>query len=397
MEFGTREILIILGVVVIFGILLDGFRRVRRSRSGSLRLGRRKQAIFDDEDINDLPAELPTGEVRVKRRDERSVEQVSDSIKRYRERSAEKQTSAYRERNGGDHNVVPFQAEPAGDEDISVRPNAEERDLPPVEPALPEEGEAAADAGQPPEEPEVRAALDEFAVEDEETLGDPEPEQPAAKPEPPIEEDDGRKEPTFAVPPEEEAPAPVDKPFRVEDDERGGSRRRPFWEESESAAPARASKPETGQSPAASPDLSDVIILHVMAKKDQMIQGRELLEALLANHLRFGSMQIFHRHENRDGSGAVLFSLANSLNPGTFDLAAMEEFETPGVTLFMPLENLANPLDTYEELIKTAQSLAKSLNAVLQDETRSVLTRQTIEHYRQQIIEYTRRSFTLTN
>ena len=145
------------------------------------------------------------------------------------------------------------------------------------------------------------------------------------------------------------------------------------------------------------PNPAEIIILHVMAKPGHVMPGPELLESLLENHLRFGSMNIFHRHEQHDGTGQVLFSLANSLNPGTFDLANMDAFETPGVTLIMPLEGLVKPLDTYRELVRTARAIARTMGAVVQDDTRSVLTNQTIEHYRQQIIEYTRRSFTLTN
>ena len=141
----------------------------------------------------------------------------------------------------------------------------------------------------------------------------------------------------------------------------------------------------------------EVIVLHVMAKKDSHFQGSQLLEALLANGLRYGDMRIFHRHESEEGAGPVHFSLANSVKPGIFDLSSMDTFTTPGVTLFMPLEGLNNPLDCFSQLIKTSQALAKTLNGELKDETRSALTKQTIEHYRQQIIEYTRRSFTLSH
>ncbi len=137
--------------------------------------------------------------------------------------------------------------------------------------------------------------------------------------------------------------------------------------------------------------------MHVMARKGGHFEGTALLNALLENGLRFGSMEIFHRHEDADGSGPVLFSLANSLKPGTFDLSAMEEFSTPGVTLFMPLQGLQRPLDTFSLMLETARALSKRLDGELKDETRSALTRQTIEHYRQQIIEFTRRSFTLTS
>ena len=38
MEFGLREVLILVGLVVIAGILADGYRRMRKSKLGELEL-----------------------------------------------------------------------------------------------------------------------------------------------------------------------------------------------------------------------------------------------------------------------------------------------------------------------------------------------------------------------
>ena len=43
------------------------------------------------------------------------------------------------------------------------------------------------------------------------------------------------------------------------------------------------------------------------------------------------------RHEGAQGKGALQFSIANLVKPGTFDLAAIKTFYTPGITLFMQL------------------------------------------------------------
>lgn len=80
-----------------------------------------------------------------------------------------------------------------------------------------------------------------------------------------------------------------------------------------------------------------------------------------------------------------------------FDLNTMDQFTTPGVTFIMRLDGLDRPLESFETLISTAVSMCRKLEGELKDDTRSAFTKQTVEHYRQRIIDFTRRSFTLTN
>lgn len=382
MEFGTREILIVLGIVIILGILLDGLRRVRHARTGTLKVSRRRQSIFDDESIDDLGGDLPIGNVRVKSRDEESAGKVSDNIRRYRESNAEKYTSAYREKTG-------FRAEPPRST-TPVPPGPPVEDVPAQEtdgPFYPEGEDDAPGYGATGEADfgyDQRQALDDFAVDEDDRN----------------EYGNGARGDSRWVVSRDETELPLSKPFHLEPPEREQQPRReerkPFWEDS-SQKPAEPPPPKEARGEEADSQPVEVIVLHVMAKKGTQFEGTPLLDALLANGLRYGDMGIFHRHETDDGSGPVHFSLANSVNPGTFDLAAMDTFRTRGVTLFMPLDGLKNPLDCYAQLVKTAQVLARTLDGELKDETRSVLTKQTIEHYRQQIIEYTRRSFTLSH
>jgi len=492
MEFGTREILILLGIVILLGILLDGIRRVRQARNGSLRVARRKPAIFDDESYDDLPGELPTGEVRVTKRDEQSVEQVSDNIRKYRERNTDKCTSIFLDagKNANtvfhDQNGDSVSVEPSLPADIQVATNQLPADDDTTFGSAPEEGidaetaitdsdldhqadqyidtsaehsetdfsvsAGSATGGSKIEssaslehdrdqsgidngrevgaDQDIKVSLDEFSVEED---------TENAFAEEQIHQE--RKEPTWdMVEPEQTQPVGEGKsaPFVVEPDPeklRAKPGRKPFWESSEPgtsvtnreasnpetpdfadstaempsqvAQPPRAQREETSTGKSANKDISDqsssrpdelqVVVMHIMAKKDNLFDGNRLLESLLANGLRFGDMGIFHRHQYEDGSGPVHFSVANSVKPGTFNLEAMDDFTTPGITMFMNLEGLSNALDSYAVMIKAAQAIAKALQGELKDENRSALTKQTIEHYRQQIIEYTRRSFTLSS
>jgi hypothetical protein len=91
------------------------------------------------------------------------------------------------------------------------------------------------------------------------------------------------------------------------------------------------------------------------------------------------------------GAGPVLGAGGALGWAGTFDLAAMEEMETPGVTLFMQLPGPEQPLDAFEDMLAVARDLAAEMGADLKDEQHSVMTPQTIEHCRQRIREFTRR------
>lgn len=139
----------------------------------------------------------------------------------------------------------------------------------------------------------------------------------------------------------------------------------------------------------AGPD--DVIVINVMAPKNSRFNGQILMDVLVQCDMRFGDMDIFHRHEQPDGEGSVLFSMVNMIKPGTFSLSDMQSFETPGVSLFMTLPIESDPIVAFNKMATTAHELQKALGAELKDENRSVLTLQTLEHCRQRICEHQRK------
>lgn len=135
----------------------------------------------------------------------------------------------------------------------------------------------------------------------------------------------------------------------------------------------------------------EVLIINVMAVRGENFRGDELLDILLKCGMRFGDMDIFHRYSDSKGDGALLFSMANMVKPGTFDLDAMDEFDTPGVSLFMTLPLKADSMQSFELMADTARTIAETLGGELKDEQRSVMTRQTIEHCRERIRDFERR------
>jgi len=137
---------------------------------------------------------------------------------------------------------------------------------------------------------------------------------------------------------------------------------------------------------------SQVIILSVVMPANQQMFGAALLPSLLTLGLKYGEMNIFHRHEDSAGNGKVTFSLANIMNPGSFDLDSMENFATRGVSLFMTLPNAGNSLAIFEQMLNAAKQLAQEFNAQVIDDKRNVMTKQTEQHYLGKIREFDRKS-----
>ncbi len=134
-----------------------------------------------------------------------------------------------------------------------------------------------------------------------------------------------------------------------------------------------------------------VFILYVVARSEEGFAGMDILESLLACDLRFGDMDFFHRHELASGRGPIEFSVANMMKPGVFDIDNMEPLQTRGLMFFVTLPGPTDMLKAFDYMYETAKVVAKALDGDIQDEKRSVVTRQSLEHMRQQIRELERR------
>lgn len=166
---------------------------------------------------------------------------------------------------------------------------------------------------------------------------------------------------------------------------------RPRASAPKNAAPRPAEKREPASQPARK-EILDVIVMHLVANPDVRFPGRTLLQQLLEQGLRFGDMNIFHRHrQTASGNDELLFSVANALEPGTFDIDTMEDQTFRAITFFMKLPGPAKPLESLERMLTSARALAEALDAELRDEQHSVLTPQTIEHLRERVQDFERR------
>lgn len=136
------------------------------------------------------------------------------------------------------------------------------------------------------------------------------------------------------------------------------------------------------------PNPDNVLVITAVSTAAEGFAGGLLYRLVSACDLHFGDMAIFHRHEDGSDSGPVQFSMANAVNPGTFDLVTIDQIRTPAVTFFMSMEEPRDVMHAFECMLATAETLAEHLDGDLLDENRSVLRPQTKEHYRQRIRDF---------
>lgn len=152
------------------------------------------------------------------------------------------------------------------------------------------------------------------------------------------------------------------------------------------AAPARAATPPEstlGQRGGTQPQR--IVTLFVAARDDALIDGAAIVIAAEKAGLTYGHMGIFHRLVDGRPEAEPVFSVANLVKPGHFDLRNVHDIETPGLTFFMTLPGPVSALDAWETMLPTAQRMAELLDAVVLDEHRNALGRQRIAHIRDEL------------
>ncbi len=128
---------------------------------------------------------------------------------------------------------------------------------------------------------------------------------------------------------------------------------------------------------------SNIIVLYILPKEDKELMGSQINSSVQAMGLAFGEMNIFHyKPENR-----TVFSLANMLEPGSFDADTIHDLKTSGLTIFMQISG-DDPLDDLTEMLQRSYQLAGLLDARLCNHKREPLTEQDAENYRTQVSHF---------
>lgn len=129
-----------------------------------------------------------------------------------------------------------------------------------------------------------------------------------------------------------------------------------------------------------------ILSFHIMAIKGTF-DGEAIVHAASRCGIGPGEMDIFHRYSDPESARSPLFSMANTVKPGTFPFGAMAEFESPGLTLFSQAEGASGDPARLEAMLETAHCLADELNAEIRDGARTLLTPEVEERLRDRVLE----------
>lgn len=197
------------------------------------------------------------------------------------------------------------------------------------------------------------------------------------------ENDSGERiEPTFGDDPISAEQGELDIDFATDELEKLGSaiaaKRVP-----EPSKPLRGVRPEQ--------PIERIVTLFVASRAGDAMHGPNLVVAAEKAGLTFGDMGIFHRLISGKPEVGPIFSMANMVKPGNFDMRHIEELHTPGVSFFMTLPGPMSALDAWDAMLPTAQRLAELLDANVLDEERNALGRQRVAHLRDELRAWDRK------
>ncbi len=139
--------------------------------------------------------------------------------------------------------------------------------------------------------------------------------------------------------------------------------------------------------PAPQPRPDKIVTLRVAAPPLERFEGRALIAALRAAGLEHGKFSIFHKC---GPDGTTLFSVASLVEPGTFDLQAIDGRRFPGVSFFTVLSATPDGGATVEDMLGTARVLAATLHGTLQDERGAPLSPQRLADLRADVAAWMR-------
>jgi cell division protein ZipA len=390
MDMNLQEWLVVAGLVIIFGIVIDGYRRMRREKRDSMEVSMGMGGGFENTPLDNATSpELPNGGARI----------VRPAISPELEKPAI--YKGHRERPGAADKNVPAKTYTAQDDsgaaDSKVRVarsgNIKNSAAAYARLSVRGAGDVVDDLGDDLGDDRAWGSASDEGVADygaiDESVADwdnePSPDWSDAvlddrEPSPPSEQSAKASAGETARNPvvNDRAEGAVGFGKKI-----GGlfsGKSFPGW-----------SKQEPVEKPADRKSPSEVVVINVISKSPRGFKGQDLRILFEACGMEHGEMSIFHRHEEASNSSPIQFSVANAVEPGYFDVEQIDTLTTPGVSFFIALPGPANSMQAFDYMVETAQCVVRNLGGELRDENRSAMTPQTIEHFRERVREFERK------
>ena len=140
----------------------------------------------------------------------------------------------------------------------------------------------------------------------------------------------------------------------------------------------------------ASEDFDKIVTVYIAAHAGEKLRGPDIVVAAEKAGLTYGHMNVFHRLVEGHPERGPVFSVANIMKPGSFDMAAIQELETPAIAFFLTLPAPVSALDAWDMMQPTAERMADLLGGVVLDESRNALSRQRVQGIRDELRAYDR-------
>ncbi len=134
-------------------------------------------------------------------------------------------------------------------------------------------------------------------------------------------------------------------------------------------------------------DTERVVSLRLIPREGEELDAERTVRALREAGLQHGPYEIFHYCEDRNVPESG-FSVANLVEPGSFDLSNLPDTRLPGVTFFMVLPGSRDPAERFDTMIRIARDLCQTLDARLLDELGNSWSIQRERFLREELIEY---------
>jgi cell division protein ZipA len=134
-----------------------------------------------------------------------------------------------------------------------------------------------------------------------------------------------------------------------------------------------------------------MIVMYLVEKHGGLLSGADIFGSLEQAGLRYGEMKIFHYYSDLDSSHSPpVFSMANLVDPGWFDLISIDKIKTPGLTLFIRFPGPLSSVRAFDEMLDVINKLEQLIPVILKDKSRNKISKQMLMHMREEIVEFDR-------